>query len=315
MFTSRLGGAEHSSLIVASALVTTTCLIVFGLQWAKRRRSRNKNLGCITKLHRFAIKGLERDVLNECFLEVGNCIPGDRSWAMLRTDQLSEFDPKNPGWVNKMSFYAACSAGQPLSKLVTSYTDANMELTVCSKQSGECLLQATLGTDEGRAMAETFFSSHLAPNGSGGAGVRFVRADVGKPHQFGNTTSGVEATGDVRTIHLVNLATVRALSAAAGEDINVLRFRANVLFDGLEPWEEFKWVGHRIALGPEVEMRVIKRTVRCAATCVDLDTGSKGCDVPGLLQRLFPEHGPYLGVYAQVVKRGAVKVGDTIKVI
>merc|ERR1712086_263898 len=117
-----------------------------------------------------------------------------------------------------------------------------------------------------------------------GEDVRIVRADGSIPHHFGNTKSGAElGNGDVRIIHLVNLATVRALSQAAGEDISVLRFRANILFDGVDPWEEFQWVGKVIAVGG-VEMRVVKRTVRCAATCVNLDSGAAGSNIPELLQ-------------------------------
>ena len=34
--------------------------------------------------------------------------------------------------------------------------------------------------------------------------------------------------------------------------------------------------------------------------------------MPGLLQQYFPEHGPYLGVYAQVVSGGTVRSGDPV---
>ena len=34
--------------------------------------------------------------------------------------------------------------------------------------------------------------------------------------------------------------------------------------------------------------------------------------VPGLLQKHFPEHGPYLGVYAQVVSGGTIRPGDRV---
>ena len=36
-------------------------------------------------------------------------------------------------------------------------------------------------------------------------------------------------------------------------------------------------------------------------------------DMPGLLQRHFPEHGPYLGVYAQVSTAGTIRVGDAVR--
>ena len=42
------------------------------------------------------------------------------------------------------------------------------------------------------------------------------------------------------------------------------------------------------------------------------DVGISNLDVPALLQKHFPQHGPFLGVYAQVVGGGAVRVGDRL---
>ena len=41
-------------------------------------------------------------------------------------------------------------------------------------------------------------------------------------------------------------------------------------------------------------------------------SGKADLDVPGLLQAHFPQHGPYLGVYARVIHGGRVRVGDTL---
>ena len=37
-------------------------------------------------------------------------------------------------------------------------------------------------------------------------------------------------------------------------------------------------------------------------------------EMPSLLQQHFPEHGPYLGVYARVVRGGQVEVGSQVRV-
>lgn len=308
----------------ARAAVTLGSATVLALLMARLvRRMRHKGAGreadaaargVVTALHRFAVKGLGADPLTQCRLEVGGCFPSDRKWALMREDRLHEFDAMEPKWVHKMSFFAACSAGQPLALLETAFDDASCTLLVRSKSTGSELLSARLDDSEGRASVESFFSEHLCKDGSR-ADVRVVSAAGATPHQFGNTSGGVEASGDVRTVHLVNLNTVRALSEAAGKDLDPSIFRANLLFDGPPPFEEFRWVGRAISVGAEVRMRVIKRTVRCAATCVDLKTAAQGPDVPGLLQQHFPEHGPYLGVYAQVVRAGTVRLGDEVELL
>ena len=40
--------------------------------------------------------------------------------------------------------------------------------------------------------------------------------------------------------------------------------------------------------------------------------GALALDLPRLLTEHFPEHGPYLGVYAQVVAAGRVSLGDVV---
>lgn len=307
-----MDSADMQKVYVAAAVALASGAAAWCL--ARRRRGGEWAACVVTDLHRYAVKGLGPDELADCVLEAGGCVPGDRAWALLQREESKAFDPQAPQWVSKMKFYAACSAGEVLARVKTSFHDTTSTLVVRDKFSDTQLLEARIGEEEGRLKAERFFGELLVKmTNRVPTEVSIVRAAEGKPHQFGNTTSGVEASGDVRTIHLVNRETVRALSRAAGQEIDPMRFRANLLFDGLEAWAEFRWVGRRIAIGRDVQLRVIKRTVRCPATCIDLDRAVKGADVPALLQQHFPQHGPYLGVYAQVTKPGKIQQGDTIQ--
>lgn len=301
-----LPGAGASRAAAQIAALAAVALLAECL----RRRLRAGAAGAVTALHRFAVKGLDRDRLPACQLVRGGCLPSDRRWGLLRTEALGEFDPGAPKWIHKDRFFAACSAGGPLARLATAYDDATETLSVWDRQTRALLLSAALCEEAGRAQAEQFFSARLGENGQP-AGLKLVSAADGA-HHFGNTQKGVKESGDVRVLHLANLATVKALSAAAQVTLDPLIFRANVLFDGVAPWEEFHWVGRTIAMGKEVRLRVISRTIRCAATCVDGASGGQGPDVPALLQQHFPEHGPYLGVYAQVLRGGRVELGDSI---
>ena len=73
-----------------------------------------------------------------------------------------------------------------------------------------------------------------------------------------------------------------------------------VLAGSLPAWAEFGWVSRSVRLGGAT-LAVVKRTVRCEGVDVDARYGSGRADVsiPALLAKHFPEHGPYLGVYAQ----------------
>ena len=63
-------------------------------------------------------------------------------------------------------------------------------------------------------------------------------------------------------------------------------------------------------------VRAAALTVRCAGVNVDARAGSgrADLDIPALLTRHFPQHGPYLGIYAQVVSAGEVRIGDQVRV-
>ena len=106
----------------------------------------------------------------------------------------------------------------------------------------------------------------------------------------------------MNSISLINLATVRELARVLGKDVNPLRFRANVYFDGGAPWEELGWLDKPARLGG-LDSRIVMHTLRCAATNVDPETGMRDLSIPQALirnfrrrqvQAMFEEEGPHL---------------------
>ena len=266
----------------------------------------------VRALHRFAVKGLERDELPSVLLSANEGFPSDRRWAL----HFDDAKPVESGeWLHKSNFLCVFTATELLAGFDTSFDDATATLRVWRRSAqqagatreGDELLAARLDEEEGRAAAATFFSDAC------GRGCSVVTA--GAAHQFGNSGSGLKANGDLRIVHLVNENTVAALSEAWGVALHPDRFRPNLIVGGALPaWEEFSWVGSEVKLG-EATLRVISRTVRCEGINADARHGSfkADVDIPGLLDKHFPEHGPYLGVYAQVVEGGRVCVGDAVQ--
>ncbi len=82
-------------------------------------------------------------------------------------------------------------------------------------------------------------------------------------------------------VSLINRASVQMLEDDLGVPVDPLRFRGNLLVDGLAPFAELDMVGQVIEAPSGLRLKVTKRTVRCAATNVDPSTGLRDLDIPG----------------------------------
>lgn len=287
------------------------------------------SLGKITGLYRYAVKGLSGDTLDKVRLAPGETFPDDRRFALLKTTGLDEFDPQNPAWLPKENFLCSFTDPQLMAKYRASYSTQSLLTDRESNNSGQYLSlyerwtkakvlgPLDLSTERGRQTLATFFSLQS------GTPITCITADTNPHHndhrhQFGNTSSGWKQNRDTRTIHIVAECTVKALATAIGGDENMLsptRFRPNIVLSGenLRPFSEFDWIGKSIHCSSSLRMKVISKTVRCKGVSTDpLNLDLPDIDIPGMLVKHFPEHGPYLGVYAVVESGGDLGVGDDV---
>jgi uncharacterized protein YcbX len=294
-------------------------------------------MGKITGLYRHAVKGLSADVLDTVQLGASESFPDDRRFALLKTNKGGRsFDPENPEWLHKENFLCAFSAPELMAKYRASYSlqvvpsssssssakeshgtpcdsivvsnggggaPAKL-LSLYERSTEEQVLESIdLSTSQGRQQLADFFSKQS------GVPLTCVTADN---HQFGNTSSGWKQKKNTRTVHIVNAATVRELSSAIGVSLNPTRFRPNIVLDGVPAWSEFDWIGKSIQCG-STTLEVISKTVRCDGISIDpLEYPENVLDIPRLLTKNFPEHGPYLGVYAVVEEGGTISLGDDV---
>lgn len=283
----------------------------------------------VRHLWRYAVKGLDRDELVSVHLSPNAGFPNDRRWAIRYADEAPGEDVDSGltnanDWVHKSNFLCAYTAPVLLGLYETNYDDDTDTLIVKSREDGKELLVSRLIDVEDRVKAETFFSEV-----NGGRAMKIVAKeddDAAKArHHYGNTPFGFKYHVSGSILHLVNVETVSDLSLAmtkgnASTDqalpLHPSRFRPNIVFDGYPAWSEFEWVGKQIEIGSDAILEVVGRAVRCEAVNVDARHGSGNVDhdVPKALSKYFPQHGPYLGVYARAVKSGTIKSEDCIRV-
>jgi hypothetical protein len=114
-------------------------------------------------------------------------------------------------------------------------------------------------------------------------------------------------------VHLVTTASLAALARHHGRDVDVRRFRPNLVIDtgDVDGFVEQGWLGRRVAVGDDVLLEVVAPMPRCVMVT------QPQRDLPpdeGLLRRVTDVAGMDFGVLAEVVTPGRVAVGDRVRV-
>ncbi|MEO0558846.1 MAG: MOSC N-terminal beta barrel domain-containing protein [Bacteroidota bacterium] len=118
---------------------------------------------------------------------------------------------------------------------------------------------------------------------------------------------------DTFPISLISTQTVAGLSSLVGEDLDVRRFRPNLIVEasGDVAYPEDQWVGSVLQIGSLV-LRLDKRDGRCAVVNVDPASGERDSS---LLRAIAREREACAGVYGSIVEPGRVTCGDAVMVV
>lgn len=117
---------------------------------------------------------------------------------------------------------------------------------------------------------------------------------------------------DAMPLSLITVQTVAGLGALIGADLDVGRFRPNLLVEGTGDavFPEDAWVGAVLRIGG-MRMRVDQRDDRCVMVNVDPVTTQRD---PAILRAIARERQACLGVYGSTVQPGRVAVGDRVAI-
>lgn len=119
---------------------------------------------------------------------------------------------------------------------------------------------------------------------------------------------------DSAPLHLLTEASIAWLRAQLPDvAIDARRFRPNIVVateaTGLV---EQQWLGREIAIGDALVVKAARQTVRCVMTTMpQAELGA----APAVLQTLAEENAASLGIYAEILQPGTVRVGDELRFI
>lgn len=246
----------------------------------------------IAALYRYPLKGFSPERLDAVDLLPGQTIAHDRAFAI--ENGPSGFDPAAPAHLPKIRFLMLMR-NEAVANIASRFDPATRTLSF--SEPGQAPVVASVDTPEGRAAIEAWVSTRFASDLRGAP--RFLEAPG---HSFSDVAKKV--------LHVVNLATVRAIEEEIGRPVDPLRFRANLYLDGLPAWEELELIGREFTVGG-VRLEAVKRTVRCAATNVDPSTASRDMEIPRTIMGLRGHSD--CGIYVEVKTPGRIAVGDAME--
>ncbi len=252
----------------------------------------------ISAIYRYPVKGLSPEPLDQVTLSVGQGVPHDRRFALALA--ATQIDPEKPEWLHKSNFFMLMR-DEKLAQLQTRFDERSGNFTIA--RSGALLLSAGITDPGGRRAIEAFFAEFLA--GHPGGRPKLVEAPG---HSFYDAKQRPNSTTN-KYISIINLASIETVERAARVPVAPLRFRANLYFSGTPAWSELSWIGSELAIGT-AHLRVVSPITRCPATSVNPATAERDLDIPKLLQSEFGHN--YMGIYAEVLKGGAVATNDRL---
>jgi len=247
-------------------------------------------MATLAQIWRHPIKAHGVEALDAVGLIAGRTMPWDRAWAV--THDAARIDGSE--WAHCANFSRGAKAPS---------------LMAISAVLDEASLSVTLTHPDRPPL-------RFMPDGDVSAFLTWVAPLMPAERAQSARIVRVEGRGMTDTpfpsLSLLNLASLRELSARIGQDLSPLRFRGNFWVDGLPAWAEFDLIGKRLRLG-EAEFLVRQRITRCLATGANPLTGQHDADTLGALQAGWGHRD--FGIYAEVVKSGRVATGDRLEVL
>jgi uncharacterized protein YcbX len=103
-----------------------------------------------------------------------------------------------------------------------------------------------------------------------------------------------------------------ATAVAEAHETSEKRFRSNIAVDGLDAWEEQRWVGRHLRIG-DVVFKVADPVTRCLATHAHPITGQRDRPIMKTLLRLFRSERTTFAIMMTSERGGRISVGDTVE--
>ena len=259
----------------------------------------------VAALYRYPVKGFTPEECDTLTVLDDGRIAGDRVLGIRFADTAAADD----AWSKKTEMVALMNT-PGLARLHLRFEQEARRVRLSFAST--VLVDAVL-TEEGRQRLATAVAAYvltLAENPLAGHPERLPLRVIGD----GITPRYHDAEAGQVTLH--GRGSLHVLTAAlAHAEGSERRFRSNIALEGLDAWEELRWVGRKVRIGT-VEFDVVRPKVRCLATHANPTTGARDLPILATLTKVFGQEKPTFGV-AMVPSHagGHIHVGDPVTLV
>lgn len=286
------------------------------------------SVGTVTQLWRYPVKSMAGEQLSAAEIDQ-NGVAGDRGWAVREIEaDVTRNAREMPKLLQFASAYAESPSFDQRSPAVTITTPDNVQVQSADEdrdqQLSEILGRPVMLTPLHPADDLAWYARAKLPEGVDP--MQALRQLMGMqeddplpdfsglPPDLQNFSSPPGTYFDCYPIHIMTTSSLNTLvEAGGGEDVDVRRFRPNVLIDtgDAEGLLEVDWTGKKLRLG-EVVIELQTTTVRCSVPAhAQRDFGSSRAVGRALIENTKQ----HLGSYCNVLQGGTVNVGDDVELI
>jgi uncharacterized protein YcbX len=238
------------------------------------------HLGHIHQLVRYPVKSMAGVATDSAFLG-WHGLQGDRRFAFRRLDDKSGFPWLTASRLPELLLY------QPIG-----LAENSEEPTPTHVRTPEGIDLALRSAELQNSVAEKF-----------GSAVELMKLKHG--------------IFDEASVSVINLATISAIGREVGDDLDIRRFRANIVIatDATEAFQEDDWIGSRLVFGDNDAgpmLNVAMSDPRCVMINLDPDTAKQD---PRIMKAAVRLNNNNAGAYTNVVWKGQLVVGQSVSLI
>ena len=252
----------------------------------------------INSIHYCPVKSLSFQSINSCNIKKNRGMLNDRIFAFSRGIDVekSKLIEKNPS-ERKLNNFLTLKNSPVLNKYNFVYNEDKLTLTFENK---ELISIYSNNLEERNLLSKKLLELENSL-------IKPVNLLKNNEFPFYDTSS---SNNIFNSMSLINLNSIRDFEKKIDEKIEFQRFRGNFYVDGIDAWEERKWINKIIKIN-NVSFKVEKNIPRCVAINLKPKTDDNSLNLLNSLKKTYDHFD--MGIYLNAMNDGQVNVGNKVE--